>query len=79
LKAKASAAMLSWKSKMVKMIEQGKERKEFREDVDAEQAAWTIIALLEGGIMIAKLTGKMNYMKPVLNAVAEQIENMSKK
>ena len=77
LKEKASAAILSWKTKMVKMIEKGKEKNEFREDVNAEETAITIIALLEGGIMLTKLTGKMIYMKTVLNAVAEHIENLS--
>jgi AcrR family transcriptional regulator len=76
LKAKASAAILDWKKKMVRLIEKGIERKEFRKDVDAEQTALAIIALLEGGIMITKLTGRTNYMKAVLTAIEKQIEDL---
>lgn len=76
LKAKASAAIISWKNSLVRLIEKGIEKKEIKEDTNSEQTALSIIALLEGAIMITKLTGKTNYKKILMQSVAEHIEQV---
>src|SRR5262249_6134633 len=47
LRAKAADAIERWKEKIVTLIEAGKASKEFKSGADAEQAALSIIALLE--------------------------------
>jgi len=72
LRKKAADAFLSWKRHIILLLEKGINNKEFRKDIDTEQTALAMIALIEGGIMIYKLTGKLNYRK----AVMQQVENI---
>lgn len=73
LKQKAIDAILSWKGTITGLIEKGKEEGEFSEEVNAEQTALTMIATIEGCIMIAKLTGKMNYRNAIMQSVGKMI------
>lgn len=74
LKQKAVDAILSWKGAITGLIEKGKEEGEFSEDVNAEQTALTMIATIEGCIMIAKLTGKMNYRNAIMQSVGKMVD-----
>jgi TetR/AcrR family transcriptional regulator, transcriptional repressor for nem operon len=56
----------------VKLIDQGVEDGDLKPLDNAEQVALTIIALIEGGIMIRKATGKSSYWKAIIRSV-EQI------
>jgi TetR/AcrR family transcriptional repressor of nem operon len=76
LRKKASDAIISWKKKIVSLIEKGIENKELSAAVNAEQTALSIIALIEGGIMISKLTGKLNYRNLVMQSVEKMIEGL---
>jgi AcrR family transcriptional regulator len=69
LKAKAAEAIESWKKKIVSLIEAGQVSKEFKPGTDAEQAALSIIALLEGSIMIGRTVGRPGSIKPLITAV----------
>ncbi len=73
LREKAVVAFRGWKKHLVKVIEAGVERHEFRADVDAEQTALTLIALIEGAVMIARLTGVNKHRKAVMSAVERTI------
>lgn len=73
LKEKAKTALLSWKKSITSLIEAGIAKKEFRAKIDAEQIALTMIAMIEGGIMIAKLTGKSEHRKAVMRSVKKII------
>ncbi|MEZ2445664.1 TetR/AcrR family transcriptional regulator [Chitinophaga sp. RCC_12] len=74
LKQKAADAILSWKGVITGLIEKGKAEGEFSEDVNAEQTALTMIATIEGCIMIAKLTGKINYRNTIMQSVGKMID-----
>ena len=76
LKKKASDAILSWKNRIMRMVQTGIESGEFREGVDPEQTALTMIAMIEGGIMISKLTGKINYRNAIMRSVGELINQL---
>jgi TetR/AcrR family transcriptional regulator, transcriptional repressor for nem operon len=76
LKEKVKAAIIAWKNKLVKMIEKGIENKEFRKGINAEQTALSFIATLEGGIMIASLTGRHQDMKLITQSVEKMIEGL---
>jgi AcrR family transcriptional regulator len=76
LKKKASDAILSWKNRIMRMIQTGIEKGEFKAGVDPEQTALTMIAMIEGGIMISKLTGKLNYRNAIMRSVGELINRL---
>jgi len=69
LRKKAAEAIELWKQKIVTLIEAGKANKEFKSVTDSEQAALSIIALLEGSIMIHRTVGQAGYAKPLITAV----------
>ncbi|QMU30899.1 TetR/AcrR family transcriptional regulator [Adhaeribacter radiodurans] len=77
LKNKAAEAITDWKSKLAQLISKGVQNKEFRADVNPEQTALTIIAMIEGAIMITKLTGKTNFRKAILQSVEKLIQGLA--
>jgi len=77
LKKKAANAIHSWKNKIVSLLEQGMKTGEFRRDLNTEQAALTMIAMIEGAIMITKLTGKINHKRAIMQSVEKLIHDLS--
>ena len=77
LKKVAAEAINNWKDKITYLIQKGIDSQEFKATVDAEQIALTMIAMIEGGIMITKLTGKLNYRKLVMESVEKMIHDLS--
>ncbi len=73
LKKKAGQAIQNWKAKIVHLIEAGITAKEFKKTTDAESNALTIIAAIEGAIMITKLTGKINYRNAIMESIKKII------
>jgi TetR/AcrR family transcriptional repressor of nem operon len=76
LKKKVIAAINSWKKKLVGVLETGIEKKEFTESINAEQIALTIIALIEGGIMISRVTNKPGYQTSIMKSLEEFIDGI---
>jgi TetR/AcrR family transcriptional repressor of nem operon len=76
LRKKASQAILNWKNRLVELIESGISAKEFKKSTNAETKALTIIAAIEGAVMITKLTGKINYRNAIMSSVKEIIETL---
>ena len=69
LKNRAAKAILNWKKTIVELIKAGVASGEFRSDVEPDQTALSIIALLEGGIMIARVTNSLASLDKVLKTV----------
>ncbi|HRH56696.1 MAG TPA: TetR/AcrR family transcriptional regulator [Chitinophagales bacterium] len=76
LRAKALSAFSNWKNAIIRLIEKGKEKKEIKKNVNAEETAIAIIALIEGGIMLTKLTGKTSYIKTTTQKVIDIINDL---
>lgn len=76
LRGKAGAALLDWKERMVSLIEAGKASKEFKASVNSEQVALTIIALLEGMIVVGRSTGKPGYARAVIDSIDQLIRSL---
>lgn len=76
LKKKAADAINAWKTQIVGLVEKGIANKEFQPAAKAEQTALTIIAMIEGAIMLTKLTGKTQYKKAILASVENLIEQL---
>jgi len=69
LQLSVAKALFSWKKNIVGIIEKGAEVGEFRQGVNAEQMAVSIIALIEGGVMFSKATNDYSNMDHVLATV----------
>ncbi|HEY0261661.1 MAG TPA: TetR/AcrR family transcriptional regulator [Chitinophagales bacterium] len=72
-----SAELLSWKKSIVSIIKKGIEAKELKKDTEIERTALSIIALVEGGIFIAKSTKNGAYLDTVLETVKMLIHNIA--
>ncbi len=77
LRKKAAAAIVAWKAKIVGLIKMGIDTKEFRPSVDAECTALTIVAAIEGAVMISRVTGKSLYLAAVMKSVKKIIEDLT--
>jgi TetR/AcrR family transcriptional regulator, transcriptional repressor for nem operon len=76
LKRQAASALMSWKNKIINIVKEGIKTNEFREDIQPEQIALTILALLEGGIMIRKLTEDQDYIKQIMKSLNDYIDSL---
>ena len=62
---------------MAYFIKQGIALGEFKaESIDPEKTALTIIALIEGAIMIAKITGNISTLADIMLSVTKIIEDL---
>ena len=73
LKAKAAKAVMDWKKDISNLIAAGIETGEFKADTDVDRIAYSIIALIEGGIMIAKITDHSSNLDKILITVEQVI------
>lgn len=76
LKKRAGSALMAWKNKIVGLIQKGIKEKTFRPSVDAEATALTMIATIEGAIMISRATGKLNHLKTIMKSVEKMIHDL---
>ncbi|QHV99937.1 TetR/AcrR family transcriptional regulator [Spirosoma endbachense] len=76
LKDKAAKAILEWKKSIIDIIKAGIKTGEFLETVEPERSALSIIALIEGGIMIARVTNNPTSLDKILKTVELLIEQI---
>ncbi|MEP7258700.1 MAG: TetR/AcrR family transcriptional regulator [Flavitalea sp.] len=76
LREKAVVAINSLKNRITRLIRTGIKNKEFRSSTDAGQAALLLLATIEGGIMIARLTGKKSDRQAILQSIDKMIHEM---
>lgn len=76
LQLSAAKALLNWKKNLVNLIEKGTEAGEFRQGIQAEDMAVSIIALIEGGVMFSKVTNDYTHMDRVLATVQLLVKGM---
>ncbi|ABQ06389.1 TetR/AcrR family transcriptional regulator [Flavobacterium johnsoniae] len=77
LKKKVERVILSWKEQLVYFIEQGILLGEFKaHSIDPEKTALTIIAMIEGTVMIAKITGNLSTLADIMLSVTKIIEDL---
>lgn len=77
LKERAAKALLNWKKRIIDLIEAGVAAGEFKTGIDTNQIALSMIALIEGGIMIAKVTNSQANLDTILKTV-EMLVNQLK-
>ncbi|MDQ6469790.1 TetR/AcrR family transcriptional regulator [Flavobacterium sp. LHD-80] len=77
LKKSAERTLNYWKEKIIYFIDQGILAGEFKaKSIDTERTALTIIALIEGSVMISKLTGNLKDLSNVMLSVTKIIEDL---
>jgi AcrR family transcriptional regulator len=77
LREKVLKAVLGWKNKIAKLVEAGISAKEINADHNPEQVALTIIAIIEGGIMISRLTAKPAHWNLIMDSLKKYINSLS--
>jgi TetR/AcrR family transcriptional repressor of nem operon len=78
LKEKAAKAVLRWKKNIAELINSGIAAGEFKADIDVNQTAISMVALIEGGIMIGKVTDSHANLAQVLKTVELLINQLKK-
>ncbi|MCD0471442.1 TetR/AcrR family transcriptional regulator [Flavobacterium sp. JAS] len=77
LRKNVEKIILFWKRKLIQFIEQGILLGEFKaKEINPERTALTIIALIEGGVMISKITGDLKDLSTVMLSVNKVIEDL---
>lgn len=79
LKLKVKASILAWKREICKTIELGKTQKCISMSVLPEKYAVLFIALIEGGIMLAKIMDEPSPILQTLDKIDDLIKNELKK
>lgn len=76
LKDKAAKAVQRWQKSIINLIHGGITAGEFKHGIDANNVALSMIALIEGGIMIARVTNQPANLDEVLKTVAMLVDNL---
>jgi TetR/AcrR family transcriptional repressor of nem operon len=76
LKDRAAKAVLKWEKNLCDLMEKGIQAGELRKDIAVRQTALSVIALIEGGLMISKVTNDPTAMDKVLKTVESIIESL---
>jgi len=74
LKAKVKGSVKNWKKHIVQIIELGKQQKCIGSQVDAEKYALLFIALIEGGVLLSKITDDIMPVHQMLDKIDELIQ-----
>ncbi|RYD80366.1 MAG: TetR/AcrR family transcriptional regulator [Sphingobacteriales bacterium] len=77
LRAKVLKAVLSWKKRIIKLVEDGIASQEIKPENNSEQIALTVIAMIEGGVMISRLTNKFENWDLIMDSLKKYINNLS--
>ena len=77
LREKAADGIMSWMSNLATLIEKGMATNVFRPDTNSTETATTIIALIEGGLMMSKVTRNSGMMDSIVSVIGELIERIS--
>ena len=76
LRKMAVGVLARWKKSVVTLIEKGQTEGIFPPEVDAGTTAETLIALMEGGSVLAKITGEASYMRNAIDAAETMIKKI---
>ncbi|WP_313154479.1 TetR/AcrR family transcriptional regulator [Sphingobacterium multivorum] len=67
-----------WRQRLILILEEGITTGEFKQDVSAENYAITFMAMIEGGILLSKITGRGKDLAIVLDKMREMIDQQIK-
>ena len=76
LKREVKKAIQSWEKSINKIIQEGIEKKELK-NIDPNKFASKMIALIEGSIMLSKITDRPEYLLNNIESLEGEIERLS--
>ncbi|MEY8758462.1 TetR/AcrR family transcriptional regulator [Chryseobacterium tongliaoense] len=74
LKSQVTRSFENWIKKISKVIVQGQENHEIKNNLDADEYASLYIMLIEGGILLSKTTGDEKYLNQALDRILLSID-----
>lgn len=77
LHGEVSRVLTAWEERLTAMVEAGKQSGELRSDADAGLFATTFIALIEGGILMAKTVDDKRYLERSVDGINLLIDRMT--
>lgn len=77
LRQRARGALERWHAMLAAVIERGVERGEVKTGTDPGATATRMIALMEGGLMMTRLTGEGRYLDDALHAIYGWIDHLA--
>lgn len=78
LKEKAASALDFWRNSVERHLKQGIANKEIKANININQTVGVITALIQGAILHAKVSGKINYLNASMNYLEEMIINLKR-
>lgn len=75
LRERAQRAISEWQGMIERIVTSGIRHGELRPDTDAQSLATTLIATLEGGVMLSKLYGDTTHMHRAADHLAHYLES----
>ena len=79
LKKHVQATIKGWANVITKIIDRGKANGEFKKSIVSVDYAYLIITLLEGGIMLSKITNSKNHLFNAIDRIQLIIDQEIKK
>ncbi|MBS1634480.1 MAG: TetR/AcrR family transcriptional regulator [Bacteroidetes bacterium] len=79
LKRHVQHSISGWTKGIAGLIEEGQKKGEFRKNISPEEYAYTIIMLLEGGMMLGKIMNNHKLLYSALDRIDAIIETEMKK
>lgn len=76
LKDRVEKAIMTWKRTIIDIIKMGVATGEFKPAAEPESTALAMIALIEGGIMIAKVTNNPTSLNKILKTVEALVNQL---
>jgi TetR/AcrR family transcriptional repressor of nem operon len=78
LKEKAAQALLYWRNSVERHLKQGIQNNEIKANININQTVAVITALIQGAILHAKVSGKINYLNASMNYLEDMILNLKR-
>lgn len=76
LKEKATNALQYWRSGVERILKIGIKEKEIKSNTNITEAVGVLTALIQGGILHAKVSGKINYLNASMNFLERIIKEL---
>jgi len=73
LRKRVLEAVLDWKKRLTNLVKEGIAQNEIAKDTNAEQVALTMIAMIEGAIMLSRLTASEAHWDLIMDSLKKYI------
>lgn len=76
LKERAASASKAWQNCMMGFIVAGIESGEFKRDIDIDQITFSILSLIEGGLMLSRVANDRSRMDQIMSTVEGMVNSI---